>query len=75
MLYEFAARADEVLCLKLCLNMEDLYPQGKRRRITAKDGPKRSSRRTPGCWPTRSPRPRTSRTWMGGRSAGYVTVP
>ncbi|GAA2350322.1 hypothetical protein SVIO_025080 [Streptomyces violaceusniger] len=32
MLYESAARADEVLCL----NVEDLYPQGKRGRITAK---------------------------------------
>jgi integrase/recombinase XerD len=34
MLYESAARADEVLCL----NVEDLYPQGKRGRITAKGG-------------------------------------
>ena len=32
MLYESAARADEVLCL----NVEDLYPQDKRGRITAK---------------------------------------
>lgn len=35
MLYESAARADEVL---LCLNLEDLYPQDKRGRITAKGG-------------------------------------
>ncbi|MEJ1202486.1 MULTISPECIES: site-specific recombinase [unclassified Streptomyces] len=34
MLYESAARADEVLCL----NVEDLYPQDKRGRITAKNG-------------------------------------
>ncbi|WP_030742524.1 hypothetical protein [Streptomyces sp. NRRL F-5135] len=33
-LYESAARADEVLCL----NVEDLYPQDKRGRITAKGG-------------------------------------
>ncbi|MCX4902267.1 hypothetical protein OHU11_41185 (plasmid) [Streptomyces sp. NBC_00257] len=32
MLYESAARADEVLCL----NVEDLYPQDKRGKITAK---------------------------------------
>lgn len=32
--YESAARADEVLCL----NVEDLYPQDKRDRITAKGG-------------------------------------
>lgn len=127
MLYESAARADEVLCL----NVEDLYPQDKRGRITAKGGatewihwqsgtarllprliarrtrgplfltdrkasagtprstcarrpagpgsptarPRRSSRRTPGCWPTCSPHPRTSRTWMAGPSTGYATVP
>jgi integrase/recombinase XerD len=109
MLYESAARADEVLCL----NVEDLYPADKRGRITAKGGatewihwqsgtaqllprpehrhwtcarrpaepgsptaePKRSSRRRPGCWPTPSPHPRTSRTWTGGRSTGYGTVP
>ncbi|MFH9089110.1 hypothetical protein [Streptomyces sp. NPDC017673] len=114
MLYESAARADEVLCL----NVEDLYPQDKRGRITAKGGaiewihwqsgtaqllprliarrtrgplfltdrkapagtptldvcsdtgragspiagPRKSSRRTPGYWPTLSPRPKTSRT-------------
>ncbi|MET9694380.1 site-specific recombinase [Streptomyces sp. NPDC006514] len=34
MLYESVARADEVLCL----NVEDLYPQDKRGRITAKGG-------------------------------------
>ncbi|MCX4735090.1 tyrosine-type recombinase/integrase [Streptomyces sp. NBC_01363] len=34
MLYESAARADEVLCL----NVEDLYPQDKRGKITAKGG-------------------------------------
>ncbi|MFE0379173.1 tyrosine-type recombinase/integrase [Streptomyces inhibens] len=34
MLYESAARADEVLCR----NVEDLYPQDKRGRITAKGG-------------------------------------
>ncbi|MFD5771226.1 tyrosine-type recombinase/integrase [Streptomyces sp. NPDC127049] len=34
MLYESAARADEVLCL----NVEDLYPHDKRGRITAKGG-------------------------------------
>ncbi|WAZ26680.1 hypothetical protein STRCI_008292 [Streptomyces cinnabarinus] len=34
MLYESAARADEVLCL----NVEDLYPQDKHGRITAKGG-------------------------------------
>ncbi|GAA2276136.1 hypothetical protein GCM10010145_38950 [Streptomyces ruber] len=34
MLYESAARADEVLCL----NVENLYPQDKRGRITAKGG-------------------------------------
>lgn len=34
MLYESAARADEVLCL----NVEDLYPRDKRGRITAKGG-------------------------------------
>ncbi|MGW2257748.1 site-specific recombinase [Streptomyces sp. NPDC001780] len=34
MLYESAARADEVLCL----NVENLYPQGKRGKITAKGG-------------------------------------
>ncbi|MFJ8604497.1 hypothetical protein ACIREM_38490 [Streptomyces shenzhenensis] len=34
MLYESAARADEVLCL----NVEGLYPQDKRGRITAKGG-------------------------------------
>ncbi|WP_249814941.1 site-specific integrase [Streptomyces barringtoniae] len=33
-LYESAARADEVLCL----NVEDLYPQDKHGRITAKGG-------------------------------------
>ncbi|EGE39640.1 hypothetical protein SACT1_0234 [Streptomyces sp. ACT-1] len=38
-------------------------------------GPKRSSRRTPACWPTRSPRPRTSRNWTAGRSTGSATVP
>ncbi|MFF3543299.1 hypothetical protein ACFYXD_15815 [Streptomyces platensis] len=127
MLYESAARADEVLCL----NVEDLYPQDKRGRITAKGGAtewihwqsgtaqllprliarrtrgplfltdrkapagtptldvcprptgpgsptaalRRSSRRTPGCWQTPSPRPTTSRTWTAGRFTGYVTVP
>ncbi|MGW7007964.1 site-specific recombinase [Streptomyces sp. NPDC054933] len=122
MLYESAARADEVLCL----NVEDLYPQDKRGKTTAKggatewihwqsgtassvagpaarcssptarpppgrrrstcarrpagpgsptDGPKRSSRRTPGCSPTRSPHPRTSRTWTAGRSTGSATAP
>jgi integrase/recombinase XerD len=127
MLYESAARADEVLCL----NVEDLYPQDKRGKATAKggatewihwqsgtaqllprligrrtrgllfltdrkapagtptstcarrpagpgsptDGPKRSSRRTPGCSPTRSPHPRTSRTWTAGRSTGSATAP
>jgi integrase/recombinase XerD len=34
MLYESAARTDEVLCL----NVEDLYPQDKRGRIAAKGG-------------------------------------
>ncbi|MET9660172.1 site-specific recombinase [Streptomyces sp. NPDC006510] len=34
MLYESAARADEVLCL----NVEDLYPQDKRGKTTAKGG-------------------------------------
>ncbi|WUV70992.1 site-specific integrase [Streptomyces sp. NBC_01478] len=34
MLYESEARADEVLCL----NVEDLYPQDKRGKITAKGG-------------------------------------
>lgn len=34
MLYEYAARADEVLCL----DVEGLYPQHKRGRITAKGG-------------------------------------
>ncbi|MEU3729810.1 hypothetical protein AB0E81_10445 [Streptomyces sp. NPDC033538] len=34
MLYESAARADEVLCL----NVEDPYPQDKRGKITAKGG-------------------------------------
>ncbi|MFE9068807.1 tyrosine-type recombinase/integrase [Streptomyces violaceusniger] len=34
MVYESAARADEVLCL----NVEDLYPADKRGRITAKGG-------------------------------------
>lgn len=34
MLYESAARAGEVLCL----NVEDLYPQDKRGKITAKGG-------------------------------------
>src|SRR5690348_4591418 len=34
MLYESAARADEVLCL----NVEDLYPQDKCGRITAEGG-------------------------------------
>ncbi|WAX82213.1 hypothetical protein [Streptomyces sp. KMM 9044] len=34
MLHESAARADEVLCL----NVEDLYPQDKRGKITAKGG-------------------------------------
>ncbi|PWI06975.1 site-specific recombinase [Streptomyces sp. NWU339] len=34
MLYESAARADEVLCL----NVEDLHPQDKRGKITAKGG-------------------------------------
>ncbi|MFI1840126.1 hypothetical protein [Streptomyces olivaceoviridis] len=34
LLYESAARADEVLCL----NVDDLYPQDKRGRITAKGG-------------------------------------
>ena len=127
MLYESAARADEVLCL----NVEDLYPQDKRGKITAKGGAtewihwqsgtaqllprpiarrtrgplssptarprperrrstcarrpagpgsptaalRRSSRRTPGCWPTPSPHPTTSRTWTAGRFTGYVTVP
>ncbi|WP_405610791.1 site-specific recombinase [Streptomyces sp. NBC_01508] len=126
MLYESAARADEVLCL----NVEDLYPQDKRGRITAKGGAtewihrspappnccpasspavraarcssptarprperrrstcaqrpagpgsptaalRRSSRRTPGCWPTPSPHPTTSRIWTAGRFTGYVTV-
>ncbi|WP_369266027.1 site-specific recombinase [Streptomyces harbinensis] len=119
MLYESAARADEVLCL----NVEDLYPQDKRGRITAKGGATEwihwqsgtaqllprliarrtrgplfltdrkapagtptldvcpetgrggSSRRTPGCWPTPSPPPRTSRTWTAGHSTGYATAP
>ncbi|MCL6735931.1 hypothetical protein [Streptomyces neyagawaensis] len=34
LLYESAARADE----ELCLNVEDLYPQDRRGKITAKDG-------------------------------------
>ncbi|MEU9245355.1 tyrosine-type recombinase/integrase [Streptomyces sp. NPDC048385] len=34
MLYESAARADEVLCL----NVEDLYPQDKRGKVTSKGG-------------------------------------
>ncbi|GGZ17646.1 hypothetical protein GCM10010300_72010 [Streptomyces olivaceoviridis] len=34
MLYESAARADEVLCL----NVEGIYPQDKRGKITAKGG-------------------------------------
>ncbi|AKJ15849.1 hypothetical protein ABB07_39260 (plasmid) [Streptomyces incarnatus] len=34
MLYESAARADEVLCL----NVEDLSPQDKRGKITARGG-------------------------------------
>lgn len=34
MLYESAARADEALCV----NVEDLYPQDKRGKITAKGG-------------------------------------
>ncbi|GAA2540010.1 hypothetical protein GCM10010295_25380 [Streptomyces intermedius] len=34
MFYESAARADEVLCL----NVEDLYPQDKRGRITVEGG-------------------------------------
>ncbi|MGV9935656.1 hypothetical protein [Streptomyces olivaceoviridis] len=34
LLYESAARADEVLCL----NVQDLYPQGMRSKITAKGG-------------------------------------
>ncbi|MFD3731480.1 hypothetical protein, partial [Streptomyces sp. NPDC058632] len=128
MLYESAARADEVPCL----NVEDLYPQDKRGKITAKGGatewihwqsgtaqllprligravpaarcssptaglrpehrrwtcarrpagpgsptagPRRSSRRTPGCWPTPSPHPTTSRTWTAGRFTGSGTVP
>ena len=93
MLYESAARADEVLCL----NVEDLYPQDKRGKITAKGGAtsgftggpappsycpgsptaalRRSSRRTPGCWPTPSPHPMTSRTWTAGRFTGSGTVP
>ncbi|WP_241777478.1 site-specific recombinase [Streptomyces sp. CT34] len=122
MRYESAARADEVLCL----NAEDLYPQDKRGRITAKGGAtegihwqsgtaqllprliarrtvarcssptarprpgrqrwtcaprpagpvcriaglRRSSRGRPGCWPTRSPHPRTSRTWTAGPCTG-----
>ncbi|MGW7545505.1 hypothetical protein ACWGKQ_31005 [Streptomyces sp. NPDC054770] len=114
----------------LCLNVEDLYPQDKRGRITAKGGAtewihrqsgtaqllprliarrtrdpliltdrkapagtptldvcrrpagpgsptaalRRSSRRTPGCRQTPSPRPPTSRTWTAGRFTGYVTL-
>ncbi|MHB9859007.1 hypothetical protein [Streptomyces sp. YIM S03343] len=34
MVYESAARVDEVLCL----NVEDLYPQDKRGKIAAKGG-------------------------------------
>ncbi|MFI1933050.1 hypothetical protein [Streptomyces sp. NPDC020330] len=127
MLYESAARADEVLCL----NVEDLYPHDKRGRITAKGGatewirwqsgtaqllPRLIARRTrgplfltdrkapagtptlvvcpetgrarlsyrraeeifeetPGCWPTPSPHPTTSKTWTAGRSTGSATVP
>ncbi|WP_328506498.1 site-specific integrase [Streptomyces sp. NBC_00391] len=125
MLYESAARADEVLCL----HAEDLYPQDKCGRITAKGGAtewihwqsgtaqllprliarrtsgqlfltdrkapagtptldvypetgrartaalRRSSKRTPGCWPTHSPPPTTSRTWTAGPSTGSAAVP
>ncbi|MEH0449850.1 site-specific recombinase [Streptomyces sp. B21-102] len=125
MLYESAARADEVLCL----NVEDLFPQDKRGKITAKGGatewihwqsgtaqllprliagrtcgplfltgrkawpehrrwtyarrpdgpacptggPRRSLSTPRGCWPTRSPRPRTSRTWTAGPCTGCGT--
>ncbi|WP_406486526.1 hypothetical protein [Streptomyces sp. NBC_01563] len=127
MLYEPAARADEVLCL----NVEDVYPQDRRGRITAKGeatewihrqsgtaqllpasspavpaarcssptarprpehrrpkcvprpagpgsrtaGLRGSSRRTPGCRPTCSRHPTTSKTWTAGRFTGYVPVP
>ncbi|MFG3026573.1 hypothetical protein ACGFZQ_50260 [Streptomyces sp. NPDC048254] len=30
---------------------------------------------TPGCWPTHSPHPTTSRTWTAGPGTGYGTVP
>ncbi|MFJ2854554.1 hypothetical protein [Streptomyces rubiginosohelvolus] len=36
---------------------------------------RRSLRRTPGCWPTPSPHPTTSRNWTAGRSTGSATVP
>lgn len=126
MLYESAARADEVLCL----NVEDLYPQDKRGKITAKGGatewihwqsgtaqllPRLIAGRTrgplfltgrkapagtatldvceetsrarlsyrrgeeifespPGCWRTRLPGPRTSRTWRDGHCTGSGTM-
>lgn len=35
---------------------------------------RRSSRRTPGCWPTSSPHPTTSRIWTAGPCTGYGTV-
>ncbi|WP_405391885.1 hypothetical protein OG596_31050 [Streptomyces sp. NBC_01102] len=41
-------------------------------------GPRRSSRGTPGSWPTRSPHPRTSRTsrtWTASHSTGSATEP
>ncbi|MDT9697947.1 hypothetical protein [Streptomyces sp. P17] len=58
MLYESAARADEVLCL----NVEDLYPQDKRGKITAKGGATEwihlPSGTPSSCPPDRPPHPR-----------------
>ncbi|WP_240351151.1 hypothetical protein [Streptomyces olivoreticuli] len=72
MLYESAARADEVLCL----NVEDLYPQDKRGKTTAKGGATEWIHWQSGTAPTpASPHLRTSRIWTAGHSTGYATAP
>lgn len=78
MLYESAARADE----GLCLNIEDLYPQDKRGKITAKGGATVDSldvRHRPVAAPTHcTPHPRLAvphRSQSPGRNADAGRVP
>lgn len=81
MLYESAARADEVLCL----NVEDLYPQDKRGRIIAKGGATEWIHRQSGTSPNATPlhvaagetrRVRTSRSFrhLSGTHLGHTPI-